>query len=728
MSRPNVCRVAIAVPLHREFDYFSTSALTIGLRVRVPFGRRRVIGVVTAVDVDSDLPPSDIKSVEAVLDTEPVLADLDFDVLRFAAGYYQHPVGEVILAALPKALRTGAPAEEAVEGVQLTTAGRSLDPDTLNRAPRQREVVDLLLAADGPLALPTLRAGSPRLIDALRRLETRGLATRVPLGADDVADYRDLNIARGPELSAAQRRAVDAINRADGFTPFVLNGVTGSGKTEVYLRVIESAVRAGRQALVLVPEIALTPQLVERFERRFAAPVMALHSGLSDGDRLRAWRAARVGRAAIVIGTRSAVFTPLARPGVIIVDEEHDGSYKQQDGFRYHGRDIAVYRARTVDVPIVLGSATPTLETLHNVSVGRYRQLDLPERVGPGTDPALHLIDLRSESVEQGVSASLMSALRRHLDDGAQAMLYLNRRGFAPAWFCSGCGAVAACHNCDANMTYHHRHAALRCHHCGAARAAPNACDTCGAVHKPVGQGTERIEAYLADHFPNTRIARLDRDTTRRRGELEALLERTRKGQIDILVGTQMLTKGHHFPGVAMVGVLNADQGLFSADFRADERLAQTLVQVCGRAGRGQRPGEVFIQTAFAEHPVLQLLLNDGYHAFAARAAEQRKSAAWPPFAHLALLRARGDSERAPMDVLGALRQRAPVLPEVSLLGPASAPMRRRAREFHAQLLLQSASRSRLADALIALREPIAALTRRSKVRVSVDVDPLDLY
>ncbi len=541
-------------------------------------------------------------------------------------------------------------------------------------------------------------------------------------------DYRNDAIAAGPVPSTDQQTAVDAINRADGYQAFVLNGVTGSGKTEVYLRTIEPVIRAGRQALVLVPEIALTPQLVARFEKRFAAPVVALHSGLADGERLRGWRAARHGRAAIVIGTRSAVFTPLAVPGIVIVDEEHDGSFKQQEGFRYHGRDVAVYRARSLDIPIVMGTATPTLETLHNVTEGRYTQLDLPTRVGKGTDPVVHLVDLRDEAVESGVSGTLMQAVHRHLADGAQVMLFLNRRGYAPAWFCSGCGAIAACHNCDANMTFHHRAGALRCHHCGAARAAPENCESCSAPHKPVGQGTERIEEYLAEQLPSARIARLDRDTTRRRGALTALLERMRKGQIDVLVGTQMLTKGHHFPGVAMVGVLNADHGLFSADFRASERLAQTVVQVCGRAGRGDRAGEVYIQTAFSEHPLLRELIAKGYASFAQRAAQERQAAHWPPYSHLVLLRARAADEHAPMTLLNELRRHMPKAAQLAVLGPASAPMRRRAKEFHAQLLLQSSDRRTLATAVHALREPLAQLTRGSKVRVTIDVDPVDLY
>ncbi|MEO1573376.1 MAG: primosomal protein N' [Pseudomonadota bacterium] len=728
MTAGILCRVAVAAPLHQEFDYFSTTPVAAGQRVAVQFGRRKLVGVVTDVGAEPQIETARIKPVREVLDSAPLLDELDMKVLRFAAAYYQHPIGEVIVGALPKSLRSGGPAEVAVTQIRLTDTGRATDPADLKRAPRQREVLEALLASETGVDLADLRGRSPALVEAVRRLEARDLVVRDEVVSRAAVDYRADNIAAGPELSDAQSRAVTAINAADGFEAIVLNGVTGSGKTEVYLRTIEPVVRAGRQALVLVPEIALTPQLVTRFERRFAAPVVALHSGLNDGQRLRAWRDARAGRAAIVIGTRSAVFTPLCAPGIVIVDEEHDGSFKQQEGFRYHGRDVAVYRARALDVPIVMGSATPTLETLHNVRTGRYRQLDLPERVGRGTDPKVRLIDLREEAVDHGISGTLMAAMHRHLNDGAQVMLYLNRRGYAPAWFCSGCGAIAACRECDANMTFHSRTRSLRCHHCGAARAAPEVCESCGAEHKPVGQGTERIEEYLAEHLPGARVARLDRDTTRRRGALDELLERTRKHQVDVLVGTQMLTKGHHFAGVAMVGVLNADHGLFSADFRAGERLAQTVVQVCGRAGRGERPGEVYIQTAFAEHPLLRELITEGYGAFVARATAERRSAHWPPFSHLALLRARGADEHAPMQLLDAVRRVIPASGDLTVLGPASAPMRRRASEYHAQLLLQSPDRAVLAGALYALRAPLAELLRGSKVRVAIDVDPVDLY
>ncbi|MFK8014371.1 MAG: primosomal protein N' [Gammaproteobacteria bacterium] len=732
MSQPSdqrvVCQVAVAAPLHQFFDYQCPPDTAVGARVSVQFGRRREVGVVVAHGQGSDLPVGKIKPVLRVIDAEPVIDSAMLRLLQWAADYYRHPVGDVILSALPKRLRDGEPAHEEREGMRLTAAGSALDTDAFKRAPRQRDLHALLLRHAAGIQSTALRERNPKHMDAARRMQKSGWVERFIESDTSVPDLSALTIARGPTLNPDQETAVEAIAAAAEFRTFLLFGVTGSGKTEVYLRNIERIVRAGRQALVLVPEIALTPQLVERFERRFEAPIAALHSGMNDSERAAGWRAAREGRAAIVIGTRSAVYTPLANLGLIIIDEEHDASYKQQEGFRYSARDVAIYRARSLDVPIVLGSATPTLETLHNVTAGRYQRLDLPQRAGPGEPPAVHLIDLRAEPIHQGLSTALLIAMDRHIRNGGQVMLFLNRRGYAPAWFCSGCGELARCKHCDANMTYHHRENALRCHHCGARRAAPTHCESCNDEHKPVGQGTERIEDTLINQFPSARVARLDRDTTRKRGELDSLLTRMRKRQIDILVGTQMLTKGHHFPEVSMVGMISADQGLFSTDFRATERLAQTVVQMCGRAGRGERAGEVYIQTAFPEHPLLQRLIHDGYEPFAQDALDERQQAAWPPFAHLALVRARATDAAAPHQFLQEL---APTLRKqggLNVLGPASAPMLRRANQYRAQLLLQSRSRKSLNAALLAVGPQLAAQARLHKVRFSVDVDPIDLY
>ncbi len=470
--------------------------------------------------------------------------------------------------------------------------------------------------------------------------------------------------------------------------------MTGSGKTEVYLRVIAAAIAQGGQALVLVPEIALTPQLVDRFRRRFSSGVIAVHSGLTGNERRDAWRAAHNGEARIIIGTRSAVFTSLPRLALIVVDEEHDASYKQHEGFRYSARDLAVVRARRAGVPVVLGSATPSLETLENSASGRYSKLRLPHRPGAAQAPTMALVDLRRHGSDQGLSTPAMQSMARHLDAGGQVIVFLNRRGYAPSLFCNACGWVAPCAHCDARMTLHLRAQQLRCHHCGAHGPVPAVCGQCGQPLNPVGQGTERVEETLARLFPQAPLARLDRDTASARGAVQSVLGRVHSGEARILVGTQMLTKGHHFPDVTLVVVLDADQGLFASDFRATERLAQTITQVAGRAGREARAGEVLIQTEFPEHPLLNRLLTEGYEGFAASALEERREAGWPPYSRLAMLRAEArDSAgldaylRAAADSSRALNE-----PAVKVLGPASALIARRADHFRAHLLIETAA------------------------------------
>jgi primosomal protein N' (replication factor Y) len=535
----------------------------------------------------------------------------------------------------------------------------------------------------------------------------------------------------GPQLTPEQDTAVSAIVAAHGrFTPFVLHGVTGSGKTEVYLRAIAEVVARCQQALVLVPEISLTPQLVARFAERFDAPLAVLHSSLSDQERLRAWRAARSGEAPVVIGTRSAIFAPLARPGLIVVDEEHDPSYKQQEGFRYSARDLALARAQRLSVPVVLGSATPALESLERVQAGRATLLELPARTGGASAPSIHLIDLRRHAATQGIATPVVLTIKRHLDAGGQVLLYLNRRGYAPTLFCPACGWAAPCPRCDARLTVHQREGRLHCHHCGGEQRIPELCPTCGEPAKPVGQGTERIEETLATLFPDAPLERIDRDAVRRRGALEAALDRVTSGAVRLLVGTQMLTKGHHFPDVSLVVVLNADQGLFGTDFRASERLAQTIVQVAGRAGRAERPGEVLIQTEYPEHPLLAQLIAGGYDAFATAALEERRSALWPPFARIAVVRAEAARRELPLEFLEQARQIAASLapPGLELLGPATAPMERRAGMYRAQLLLHAPTHSPLQRLLAALMPAIEDLPEARRVRWSLDVDPLELF
>jgi primosomal protein N' (replication factor Y) len=534
-----------------------------------------------------------------------------------------------------------------------------------------------------------------------------------------------------PELTAAQAAAVAAIGVAPNFQPFLLEGVTGSGKTEVYLQCISRQLAAGRQSLVLVPEIGLTPQLLGRFRRRFPATrIVVLHSGLTDRQRMDAWLAARDGQAGVVIGTRSAVFAPLPKPGLIVVDEEHDSSFKQQEGFRYSGRDIAVWRARQLDVPVLLGSATPSLESLANVESARYRRLELPDRAGVARHPEIHIVDLRRHAATDGLAYPLVAAIERHLQAGGQVMLFLNRRGFAPTLLCPGCGQCLECKRCDARMVLHRSRGRVVCHHCGSERDAPERCAECNGELYAVGQGTERLETALAALFPDAGIVRIDRDTTRRRGELERHLDDVAAGRARILLGTQMLTKGHDFPNMTLVGIVDADQGLFGTDFRASERLAQTVIQVAGRAGRGEKPGEVYVQTLFPEHPLLTVLVREGYDRFATAALAERRSAGWPPYTHLALLRAEATQRAAALGFLAeANRIGAQLRPAaIHLLGPAPAPMERRGGRYRAQLLVQAAKRTGLQRFLGVWREQIGELPAARRVRWSLDVDPIELF
>ena len=727
-----ILEVAVAAPVMGVFDYLAPASvdvpLLVGQRLRVPFGRGTRMGWLVGSKAVSDLPAHRLRRVLSVLDTEPLLPPDLLGMLVWAARYYQHPLGEVLTAALPKALREGRDTASGETLWALNAEGMSADPEVLRRAPAQLRIYKALRDRPAPAAAADLEAVTSTWRRAVTALGARGWVTvshaTVALPVADIAP--DVP----PELTADQLRAVEQINAAQGFQCFLLDGVTGSGKTEVYLRGIEQVLAAGKQSLVLVPEIGLTPQLLERFQRRFQVPVALLHSGLSDGERLRAFTAASDGTAAIVIGTRSAIFAPLQCPGLIVADEEHDPSYKQQEGWRYSARDLAVWRARELGVPLVLGSATPSLESIENARSGRYTRLVLPLRTGAAGQPRVSLIDLRQHIPREGLTQPLLAAIRRHLDAGGQVLIYLNRRGFAPVLMCPGCGEVVECKRCDARMVLHQQRALLVCHHCGSERPVPAQCPECKAELKAVGQGTERLEQALAAAFPDQQIERIDRDTTRRRGEIERRLRRVRNEEARILLGTQMLTKGHDFPRVTLVGIVDADQGLFGSDFRSAERLAQSFIQVAGRAGRAEHPGEVCLQTMFPEHPLLRVLINEGYPKFATLALEERRQAGWPPFACLALLRA--EASQRPL-VFSFLQEAAALAREhapagLNVLGPASAPMERRAGRYRGQLLLQAGSRRALQQLLPAWREAVAGIEAQRRVRWSLDVDPVDLF
>jgi primosomal protein N' (replication factor Y) len=728
-----IFEVAVPSPLYRSFDYRAPRASgdsppVPGTRVLVPFGQRRVVGILLAIKQGSDLPAGKLKSVLEVLDAEPVFDFGLMQLLNWAAHYYHHPIGETLATALPVLLRKPASRPDMHIMVwTLTDAGRQQSLENLARAPRQVAVLEAL--AEHPQGLEREALSVPLAI--LNRLQHKGWIHRVELER-----AREENIVNPSDtqhtLTAQQQSAADTVQACfDSFKAFLLEGVTGSGKTEVYLRLIEPLLQTRKQVLVLVPEIGLTPQLVERFRQRFTVDIAVLHSGLNDSQRLRAWQQAASGVARLILGTRSAIFTALKNPGLIIVDEEHDTSLKQQDGFRYSARDLAVWRARQLGIPVLLGSATPSLESLYNVQQGRYQLLDLPERAGKALTPTMRLLDLRGQTMRDLLSETLLDAMDAHLKQGGQILLFLNRRGFAPVLLCHACGWVAECRRCDARMTLHQHRGELRCHHCGSQRRIDAFCPSCGSSELlGIGEGTERIEQALQERFPDITILRIDRDTTRRKGELEAALSAAETGAARILLGTQMLAKGHHFPEVTLAAILDADQGLFSTDFRASERMAQLIIQVAGRAGRADKPGEVMIQTHHPDHPLLRQLVESGYPAFAQAALAERQEALLPPYASMALLRAEATSAEHPRAFLEAAQSLAePCQSEtLQLWGPVAAPMERRAGRYRAQLLIQASHRSELQQLLKQWIPQFEAIKDSRRVRWSIDVDPVDMF
>jgi len=744
-----ILRVAIAAPLTEVFDYLpprrpdesgpaasgeAASKLMPGQRVLVPFGKGQRVGILIELAATSDQDFARLKPIGRLLDPHPVLGPDELTLIRWAADYYRQPIGEALFSALPARLRRPNPLKlDCVAGVSATLAGRALDLQELRRAPKQRDLLAAVRAAPQGLAIADLSARFGGAAAAVRNLCARGLLETTRLIPGGCRPERvAAGATPGPELNADQAAAVREVKRALGvFRPFLLEGVTGSGKTEVYIRLIEAVTASGKQTLLIVPEIALTPQLRERLVGRLPDPPVVLHSALGGAERERAWHTAAAGRATVVLGTRSAVFVPMPRLGLVLVDEEHDPSLKQQEGFRYSARDLAVRRAQLIGCPVVLGSATPSLETLSNAQTGRYGWLRLPQRAGSACAPTISLLDIRDQPLQAGLSGVLREEMRAEIAVGNQVLLFLNRRGYAPVLTCHTCGWVGSCPHCDARLTLHLGYRRLCCHHCGWFQPLPGRCPDCrGPDLRMLGRGTERLDEELRLLFPGVAIARVDRDTTRRRGELARLLDAARCGEVQILLGTQMLAKGHHFPRVTLVGILDLDQALYASDFRAPERAAQMIIQVTGRAGRAERPGRVVLQTRHPEHPLLQSLLREGYSGFARAALAERRAAELPPFSHLALLRAEAPSAETPMEFLGRARELAQGLGEaqVQLLGPVPAPMERRAGRHRAQLLVQSSQRPCLQRFLARWSQALPSLRRSKGLRWSLDVDPQDLY
>lgn len=652
-------RVALPTPLAAYFDYLPPAEVAVppvpGIRVQVPLGARTLVGILLAVVDSTDIPLNKLKPVLACLDETPVMDPAVWRLCQWASEYYHHPLGEVLITALPKRLR----------------AGKSLPP------------------------LPTFAVND---------------TPASPLA-----------------LNAAQQTAVDAMVAATRYQCFVLAGVTGSGKTEVYWHVIAAVLARGQQALLLVPEIGLTPQTVARLQQRFNVPMAVMHSRLTEKERAQCWLSAAQGQARIVVGTRSAIFAPLPALGLIVVDEEHDASFKSHSGWRYSARDLAVMRAYQAGVPVILGSATPSLESYYNAQQGRYQWLVLPERAGTAQLPRVRIIDVRQQPMTAGMSPALVDAMRAQLAAGHQVLLFINRRGYAPVLMCHACGFIAACQRCDARMTVHQQPQRLWCHHCDAVSKPPKQCPKCHqAEMMTLGQGTEQLETALQALFPDYRVLRIDRDTTSRKDSLQTKLDQINACEADILVGTQMLAKGHHFANLGMCAILDVDSAFFSVDFRAMERMAQLLVQVAGRAGRGDVPGEVLIQTHHPEYPQLTQLFSEGYPAFLADTLTERARAQLPPFCHQALLRAESTKRERAQEFLVAAKRALPAS-GLQVLGPVPALMERRAGRYRHQLLVQATSRQRLQACLAPWRALLAALPGARQVRWSLDVDPIDM-
>ena len=727
----NIVRVALAVPLPRFFDYLYPPDLTpiVGGRVLVPFGSQKRVGIVVDLPASSDVAKEKLKPIIDVLDAESLFNSTTWDWLAWSANYYRAALGDVLFQALPVKLRNG---ESAVKNDRtfwrITDLGKqALESGELKRAKKQIEALNLLLTQDLEKGNNEISSAIWSALKGKDYVEEIIVSTEQKSWQQALGDNPLVNLDNRLTLNKQQALAFSQLLFQEGFNVWLLEGVTGSGKTEIYLQYIEEVLKKGKQVLVLVPEIGLTPQTVRRFQARFNVEIDVLHSNLNDTQRLNVWERARTGQSAIVIGTRSALFTQFSDLGLIILDEEHDGSFKQQDGWRYHARDLGIVLAQKLNIPILLGSATPSLESVNNVQNGKYHHLVLSKRAGNATALRQFVIDLKHQRIQNGLSEPLLQRMQEHLEKGNQVLLFLNRRGFAPVLLCHECGWIDECHHCEKPYTYHQHQRVLRCHHCGAQKTVPMQCGHCGSTHLvTTGLGTEQLEETLKARFPQYNIARIDRDSTARKGKLEGYLEDIQQGKSQILIGTQMLAKGHHFPNVTLVALVNVDNALFSLDFRAEERLAQLYVQVAGRSGRAEKQGEVVLQTHYPDHPLLTTLLEKGYQAFAEETLKLRHNMGLPPFSFQALFKAQcRHSEEAE----NALSQLASFFYEqkiegLQVLGPIPAPFSKKAGQYRWQLLLQHASRKQLQAALSRYSPE---LIKSSQVRLILDVDPLDL-
>ena len=737
----SLVRVALDVPLSTLFDYSVGDGIAVaaGQRVIVPFGRRQLVGVVMECVTTTDVLRERIKPVtQVLLDSAPLSAGL-LDLLRFCSDYYRYPIGQTVLSSLPVRLRSDKPViGKTILNYRLSASGAALDLETL---PKRRVVQRRILAklTEQPCNLAQLKALSTTVGTQLKALVQEGWVESFSAGLSltPTLSHREREhiFNNAHTLTSEQQRAVDVVTQASGYACFLLHGITGSGKTEVYVHLMHHVLQRGGQVLLLVPEINLTPQLENYFRSRFPdVNLISLHSGLSEGERLHNWQQAQAGVAQIALGTRLSVFAELPKLALLIVDEEHDSSFKQQDGLRYSARDVAIFRASQHSVPIVLGSATPSLESYHNAQSGRFRMLKLTGRaLAEARLPAVRCINITQTIMHHGISEHLLSEIGQRIERKEQSLLFINRRGYAPVLMCTGCGWLSGCKHCAGKMVLHLNEQRLRCHHCGYQLRVPHACPSCGKAELfPVGSGTQRVESVLQERFPDARILRVDRDSTRNKRAWQTMREQIHANEVDILVGTQMLAKGHDFPALTLVGVLNPDSALYSSDFRAAEKLFAQLVQVAGRAGRADKPGEVIIQTAFPDHPLFRALQTHDFEGWAMAQLDERKMAGFPPFVYQAMLRAEGKQESEVYRYLHeahsaavALRHSMKTPAQIEVFGVVPAALPRRANHLRAQLLIQATSRKALQHFLHAWQAPLDALSTQ-RLRCSLDIDPLE--
>ena len=729
----SILRIAIKTPIRCLFDYLpheDCKALQPGQRFRVPFGHHAErIGVLIAITEKSEVSQHKLKKVSAQLDQRPLLSQQTLEFLIWVSEYYHHPIGEVIFTALPSLLRKGkVPTINSECYWRPTIAGNKLPDTELHRAPKQLAVLHFLRNYPMGISQTQILNEYVSCQSTLRTLATKKLAEsfeKLPFASDHREANADIN------LNQAQRQAISTIlKNGSKYQTFLLNGVTGSGKTEVYLELIHHTLNNNKQALVLLPEIGLTPQLIQRFKEKFQCNIALIHSAVSEKKRAQAWLSAASGQAGIIIGTRSAIWTPLLRLGIIIVDEEHDLSYKQQEGLRYSARDLALVRAYREKIPLVLGSATPCLESFYNTRKGRYRELKLLQRATGTKLPTINILDIRRCKMHGAIAQPLLNHIKQHLHKGQQILLFLNRRGYAPVMLCHDCAYIMQCPRCNISIAYHKQYDRLRCHQCDHTEKIPAHCPSCstGSLIE-VGHGTERLYETLKSIFPEANILRIDSDSTQRKGSMEKFLENIQTGDADILVGTQMLVKGHHFPAVTLVGIIGIDQGLYSTDYRSLERMAQVIMQVSGRAGRGNIIGDVIIQTHYPNHPLLTTLPQNGYENYANELLCEREQTALPPYSYHALLRAEALNYDDTHIFLSSAREKLPIAspPRLEIYGPIRAPLEKRAGRYRSQLLIQSSDRKQLREILKHWVPKLDKIHGTWKVRWSIDVDPQDM-